>query len=334
MADEVRFAASQPCKVVVADHSYESLDQERAILGAIGAELHEHHCRTEAEVIAVASDCDVLIVQFAPITRTVIRQLSRCRLIVRYAIGVDNIDVRAATEYGIPVANVPDYGIDEVSTHAVTLILAAARRLPETIRSVRAGQWSYARVKPLHRTQGTRLGLVGLGRIPSLVARKMAGFGLDIVAFDPYADPSHAASLGVRLVPLEELAETSDYISIHCPLNDETRGMIDLSLFRRMKPTAYVINTARGPIISQADLIQALREGLIAGAALDVLEQEPVEADSPLLGMDNVIITPHMAWYTEESIRTLQARVAEEAARVLGGGQPLNTVNREVFRRT
>lgn len=318
--------------VVVTDYNYESLDQEHAIIGAIGAELRDYHCRTEDEVLAVARDCDILVVQFAPITRRVIGQLTRCRLIVRYAIGVDNIDLAAATEYGIPVANVPDYGIDEVSTHAVCLILAAARKLPQTIRSVRAGQWNYALVKPLHRTRGARLGLVGLGRIPALVAHKMAGFGMEIVAHDPYVTESHAAALGVRLVSLVALAETCDYISIHCPLTAETRGLFNMDLFRRMKPGVFVVNTARGPVISQPDLIQALREGLIAGAALDVLESEPIEAGNPLLTMDNVMITPHMAWYTEESIRTLQARVAEEAVRVLRGERPLNLVNKDVYK--
>jgi len=320
-------------KVVISDYNYESIEIERRIIGQTGAELLDFQCRTEDEVIQVAADCDVLIVQFAPITRRVIEKLEKCRLIVRFAIGVDNIDLSAATDYGVCVANVPDYSIDEVSTHAVCMILAAARRLPESIRSVRSLTWNYAAVKPLHRTKGTRLGLVGLGRIPTEVARKMAGFGMEIVSYDPFVSQQHADSLGVQLVTFDELVLSSDFISIHCPLTEETRGLFNLSLFRKMKRGAFIINTARGPIIRELDLIQALEERLISGAALDVLEKEPMDFNNPLLKMDNVFITPHMAWYSEESIQTLKTRVAEEAVRVLQGEQPLNLVNKTVVPR-
>lgn len=320
-------------KVVISDYNYESIEIERCIIGQFDAELLDFHCKTEDEVMQVAEDCDVLIVQFAPITRRVIENLRKCRLIVRFAIGVDNIDLSAATDHGIYVANVPDYSIDEVSTHAVCMILAAARRLPESIRNVRSHAWNYASVKPIHRTKGARLGLVGLGRIPSEVARKMAGFGMEIVSHDPYVSQHDADSLGVQLVTLDELARTSDFISIHCPLTDETRGLVNIDLFRKMKRSAFVINTARGPIIREQDLIQALEERLISGAALDVLETEPMDFSNQLLTMDNVFITPHMAWYSEESIQTLKTRVAEEAVRVLRGEQPLNLVNKTVVLR-
>lgn len=318
-------------KVVVTDYNYQNIDIERRILDQPDIDLIDCHCRTEEEVIMVGSDCDVLVVQFAPITRKVIESLTQCKMIIRYAIGVDNIDLKAATEKGIYVANVPDYGIDEVSTHAVTLLLAAARKLPQTISFVKENRWDYALVKPLHRTLGSRLGLVGLGRIPCDVAKKMSGFGLDIVAYDPYADQARADVAGVRLMGFDELIETSDYVSVHCPLTDETRGMFNRQVFLKMKRTAILVNTARGAVINEADLAEACASGEICAAAVDVTEKEPISPDSPLLKLDNVIITPHMAWYTEESIDSLKTKLAQDVLRVIRGEPPVNLVNKEVL---
>lgn len=318
-------------KVVVTDYTYETLNTEKKILSQLDVDFNDYHYRTEDEVIRVAKDCDVLVVQFAPITRRVIKSLTKCRMIVRYAIGVDNIDLEAATEQGIYVANVPDYGIDEVSTHTVALLLSLARKLPESFKMVRDKKWDYSLVKPLRRTMGTQLGLVALGRIPSAIARKMSGFGMNIVAFDPYVSKEYADSLGVRLVSFDELIAASDYVSIHCPLTNETRGMFNMSVFEKMKKAAILINTARGPIVNERDLAIACGKKIISAAAIDVTEKEPIAHDSPLLQLDNVFITPHISWYTEESIESLKTKLAEEIVRVLKGNVPVNLVNKAVL---
>lgn len=318
---------SEQLKVVIVDYYYDSLEREKAIFAPHGFHVEDYHCKTEDEVIAVAQDADALIVQFAPITRHVIESLKKCRCIVRYAIGVDNIDVRAATEHDIYVCNVPDYSLDEVSNQAITLLLACARKLTLMDRLVRQGVWKYQPSMPLYRMEGKRLGLVGLGRIPSLVARKIAGFGLDIIAYDPYRSEEYAKMLGVKLVSLDELLETSDYVSLHCPLTEQTHHLIDRAALGKMKKTAILVNTARGGVVNQVDLAEALAAGTIAMAGLDVCEKEPIEKDSPLLSMDNVIITPHMSWYTQEAVQSLQTKVAEEVARVLTGQKPANPVN-------
>lgn len=318
-------------KVVISDYYYEDLEMERGVLAQIPeVELLDYHCKTEEEVIEKAGDADILIVQFAPITRKVIAHLKKCRLIVRYAIGVDNIDVAAATEQGIYVANVPDYSLDEVSNHAVALLMASIKKLPALARHVKEGKWDYSLVKPLYRMDGKTLGLVGFGRIPALVAEKLSGFHLRIVAYDPYVDSEVARRVGVELVDLDTLLTESDYISVHCPLTESTRGMFDKTAFQKMKKTAFFINTARGGVVCEEDLIKALEAGELAGAALDVCEQEPIAPGNPLLHMDNVIVTPHVAWYSEEAVKSLQKKVAEEAARVLRGEKPLHPVNQLV----
>lgn len=314
-------------KVVIVDYYYEHIEAERREIARLGAVLEDYHCKTEDEIIAVAKDADAVIVQFAPVTRRVVESLEKCRIIVRYAIGVDNIDVPSATERGIWVCNVPDYGVDEVSSHAVLLLLACARKLPILSRDVRQGNWNYNVAKPVHRIAGNVLGLVGLGRIPSLVARKMRGFDVETIAFDPYVTPESAAELGVRLVDMDTLLRDSDYVSVHCPLNDQTRHMFGREQFKRMKSSAVFVNTARGGVVNEKELAEALRAGEIAAAGLDVCEWEPIAPDSPLLQMDNVVVTPHVAWYSVEAIQSLQQKAAEEVVRVLSGAPPLNPVN-------
>lgn len=318
-------------KVVITDYTYENIDIERRILTSVGADLQDYQYREEYDVIKVAKDCDVLIVQYSKITRKVIEKLSNCKAIVRYAIGVDNIDLDAATEKGIYVVNVPDYGVDEVGTYAVTLLLAAARKLPQTIKSIEKKQWDYSQLKPLYRTYGKKVGLIGFGKIPQDVAKKLSGFGFEIVAYDPYLDTETIKQHNVIPIDLDELIETSDYISIHSPLTNETKNMFTLAELKRMKPTSYLINTARGGIVNEEDLYTACKENIIAGAALDVVKKEPIDKNHPLLELENVIITPHMAWYTEESIEALKKSVAEEAARVLNGEIPKHVVNKKVL---
>lgn len=319
-------------KVVITDYYYESIHQEAAVMAEMGAELLDYHCQTEDEVIAVASDCDALICQFAPITRRVIESLTRCRVIVRYAIGVDNIDVAAAEEHGIYVCNVPDYGIDEVSNHAIALLLDCAKKLTYLAGQVKQGNCSYTIVKPLFRMEGKTLGLMGFGRIPRLVAKKVAGFGVHIIAYDPMMNEEQARELGVTPVSFDQLLRESDYLSVHCPLTADTHHLFNEATFRAMKPTAIFINTARGGVVKEEDLIRALEQGEIAMAGIDVTETEPIPVGHPLLKLDNAVVTPHAAWYSEEAVQSLQLKAAQEAARVLMGQPPLNPVNHPAAR--
>ena len=319
-------------KVVITDYYYESIHQEKAVMAEIGAELLDFQCKTEDEVIAAAAGCDALICQFAPITRKVIASLDKCKVIVRYAIGVDNIDVAAAEEHGIYVCNVPDYGVDEVSNHAIALLLDCAKKLTYLAGQVKQGNCSYTTVKPLYRMEGKTLGLMGFGRIPRLVAKKMAGFGVHMIAYDPMINEDSAHALGVTPVSFDQLLRESDYLSVHCPLTEDTHHLFNEDAFRAMKPTAVFINTARGAVVKEEALIQALEEGDIAMAGIDVTETEPIPTDHPLLKLDNAVVTPHAAWYSEEAVKSLQLKAAQEAARVLTGQPPQNPVNHPVKR--
>lgn len=315
-------------KIVITDYWYESLEMEKAVVGETDFELLDYQCKQEDELIKITKDADAVICQFAPITKKVIDNMEKCKVIIRYAIGVDNIDVDAATEKGIYVCNVPDYGIDEVSNHAIALLLSLIRKIEQTSQSVKEGKWDYTIAKPVYRTKGKTLGLIGLGRIPSLIAKKMNGFGLDIICYDPYVNKESADEAGVKLVNIDMLLSKSDYISVNCPLNKETRHMIDKDAISKMKDGVIIVNTARGSVIREEDLIEALKIGKIAAAGVDVTEQEPIAQDNPLLEMNNVLITPHFGWYSEEAVKSLQRMVAEEAVRVLDGNLPKNPVNK------
>jgi D-3-phosphoglycerate dehydrogenase len=279
----------------------------------------------------VARDAYGLLPPYAKITAEMIGQFTRCRIISRFGIGVDNVDIPAATERGIVVTKVPDYCIDEVSDHTMALLLAAVRKIPFANSMVHAGKWEMPAVVPIHRLRGTTLGLVGFGRIPQLVAPKAQSFGMRVVSFDPYIPQEVFARAGVESVEFKELLKISDYISIHSPLLPETQGLFNADAFRQMKPHAYLINTARGPIVDEAALAQALDAGQLAGAALDVMPKEPPPG-SPLFGRPNVIITPHTSFYSEESLVDLQTKAAEEVVRVLKGEAPKNPVNPEALK--
>jgi D-3-phosphoglycerate dehydrogenase len=319
--------------VVVSDSVFPNLDPARDVLSTIGAELQVAEAPTPKAIVRAATAADALLVTYAKITAEMIRQLTRCRIISRFGIGVDNVDIPAATERGIVVTKVPDYCIDEVSDHALALLLALVRKIPFSSAQVHAGKWAMSAVVPIHRLRGSVLGLVGFGRIPQLVAPKAKAFGVRVVAFDPFVAPEVFNRAGVERVDFSELLTMSDYVSIHSPLLPETRNLFGDDAFGRMKPTAYLINTARGPIVDEAALARALDAGELAGAALDVMPQEP-PVDSPLVGRDNVIITPHTSFYSEESLVDLQVKAAEEVVRVLGGQAPRNPVNPEAVQRT
>jgi D-3-phosphoglycerate dehydrogenase len=293
--------------------------------------LHLASTSTPEAIMAVAADADAVMVTYAKITGDMIRQMPKCRVISRFGIGVDNVDLAEATKAKIAVTKVPDYCIDEVSDHAMALLLAVVRKIPFISAQVHAGTWKMPNVVPIHRLRGSVLGLMGFGRIPQLVAPKAQSFGMKVIAVDPFAPKEVFAKAGVESVDFATLLETSDYISVHCPLVPETRGLFGADAFTQMKPTAYIVNTARGPIIDEAALATALDAKQIAGAALDVMTQEPPGASHPLFGRDNVIITPHTSFYSEESLVDLQTKAAEEVVAVLSGKAPRNAVNPEAF---
>ena len=279
----------------------------------------------------VARDADAVLVTYAKITGDMIRQLTKCRIISRMGIGVDNIDIAEATKARIVVTKVPDYCIDEVSDHAMALLLAVVRKIPFINAQVHGGTWQMPAVVPIHRLRGSVLGLVGFGRIPQLVAPKAKAFGIKVIAYDPYVPKELFAGAGVDSVDFPTLLKTSDYVSIHSPLVPETKQLFNADAFRQMKRSAYLVNTARGPIVDEAALASALDAGEIAGAALDVMAQEPPGASSPLYGRDNVILTPHTSFYSEESLADLQTKAAEEVVAILSGKAPRNPVNPEVL---
>lgn len=322
-----------PFKIVITDFSLPLNEIETAELAASGLdyELVQLHAKTADDLLPHMAAADALLVQWAPVTRPVIEALSRCRVISRYGIGVDMIDLEAAADHGIPVCNVPDYCIDEVSTHTLAFVLALDRHLLGHHQHVMSGQWGGAPGGAPLRLADQRLGLVGLGRIGKTVARKAAGLGLKVLACDPYLPADQAAGLGVELVSLADLLRRSDYVSIHCPLTAETRHLIGAAELAQMKPSAYLINMARGPVVDQPALHAALTSGTIAGAAVDVLEKEPPAADEPLLKLPNLLVTPHTSSWSAESIVQLRRGVVQNVIQVLQGGPPRAVVNPRVL---
>lgn len=323
----------EKAKVVVTDYDYPTLEPERKVLEPAGYGLIPAQCKTEEEVIAACKDADALIVQYAPITRRVIEALERCRVIARYGVGVDTVDLEAATDHGIYVANVPDYCVDEVSEQAVAFVLACARKIPLLEKSVRAGTWDFTVARPVHRIRGQKLGIVGLGRIGRRVALNARALGMEVLAYDPYLTQEVFTQHQAKAVNFEDLLRESDFVSIHAPLNSETYHMFGEGEFRQMKTSAFLINTARGGIVDREALYQGVRKGEIAGAAMDVLEVEPIDSDDPLLELPNIIITPHTSWYSEEAFVELKTKVAQEVVRVLKGQLPRSLVNPQVIQR-
>ncbi|MDC3416013.1 C-terminal binding protein [Aquibacillus salsiterrae] len=318
-------------KVYVTDWEYEDLRYEEAALKDDRIELVPVQCETEEDVIHKCKDADGLINQYAPIGRKVLEALPNLKVISRYGVGVNTIDLEAATERGICVANVPDYCVDEVSDHALALLMSWTRKVVVTNNQVKQGKWDFKVSKPIYRSRGQVLGLVGFGKIPQALAYKVQALGIKVIAYDPYYPEDKALALGVTLVSLDNLCQQADIISVHAPLMESTRGMIGKEQFSQMKPSALVINTSRGPVINEEAIIDALRKGLISGAALDVVETEPIHPDNPLLHMDNVILTPHVAWYSEEAEEEMRTKAARSTLEVLLDQQyPTYLVNPEV----
>jgi D-3-phosphoglycerate dehydrogenase / 2-oxoglutarate reductase len=321
-------------KVVVTDWEYQDLRYEEKVLGHEKIELVPAQCKTEEDVIQACREADGIINQYAPVSRKVIQSLKRCKVIARYGVGVNTIDLDAATEKGICVANVPDYCMDEVSDHALALILDSARKVSLANTWVKKGKWDFKVTQPIYRLRGRTLGLVGFGKIPQTLAGKAKPIGLRVIAYDPYVPKSVAEELGVTLESLEELCEQSDFISVHAPLTAETKGLIGREQFNKMKKGAYLINTSRGPVVDETALIEALRIGILSGAALDVIEEEPIRPGHPFLSMESVTLTPHVAWYSEESAEEMRSKAALGVVDVLIKGEyPKYLVNQQVKER-
>jgi len=312
--------------IAVTDSPFPSLDPARAALARIDPELRLAKSASADDILAVARDADAILVTYANLRRDLLRQLTRCRAIGRFGLGVDNIDIPAALERGITVTYVPDYCLHEVSDHAMALLLALARKIPLSNALVQAGRWEMPPVVPIHRLAGRVLGLVGFGNIPRALAPKAKAFGLRVVAHDPYVAQDALAAIGVESLSFDQLLEISDFVSIHAPLLPATRGLFNGEVFRKMKKGACLINTARGPLVDQEALVSALDGGHLAGAALDVVAVEPLPKDSKLVGRDNVVLTPHTAFYSVEALNELQTKCAADVARVLSGEAPVYPV--------
>jgi D-3-phosphoglycerate dehydrogenase len=317
--------------VVITDLDHDNVDPERAVLDGHDVELRLLACRTPEEVAAQASDADVLLNQYVPITGEVLDALPRCRLVVRYGVGVDNVEVEAAAERGVWVANVPDYGRDEVADHTLALALSLLRGVVVLDRSVHDGGWDLAPARPLRRLSALAWGVVGCGAIGSAVGGRAAALGMRVLGYDL---PQVRSRAPVERVGLEELLAAADLVSLHAALTPSSHHLIGAGALGRMRPTAFLVNTARGGLVDTAALLAALEAGELAGAALDVLETEPPdELGRRLARHPRVVATPHAAWYSEEAFVTLKSEAAREALRVLEGGRPRSPVNAPAARR-
>jgi len=305
--------------IAVTDSPFPSLDPAKAALAKLDPEYRMAKSASAEDILAVARDADAVLVTYAKLTGDLLRQLKRCKAIGRFGLGVDNIDLPAAKELGIAVNYVPDYCLREVSDHAMALLLALARKIPLSNKLVQSGRWEVPPITPLRRLDGQVLGLIGFGNIPRALAHKAKSFGLRVVTHDPFVSPEVLAKAAVEDASFDALLGMSDFISVHAPLMPATRGLINADALRKMKKGAYLINTARGPLVDEAALIAALDSGHLGGAALDVVTTEPLAKDSALLDRDNVILTPHTGFYSVEALEELQTKCASDVARVLSG---------------
>jgi len=314
-------------RVVITDCDHGSIGEEEEEFNRMRAELILAQVQKEEDVIRACKEADGIINQYSLLTRRVLENLPKCKVVSRYGVGVDSVDLRAATDLGMIVANVPDYCIDEVANQTISMILTLIRKTAFFDQKVKSGQWDFRLGIPIYRTRGKTLGLIGCGKIGLEVGKRMSSFGVKVITFDPYLDK---VSGGIELKDFDTVLKESDFISIHCPLNDSTRHLIGEKEFRKMEKRPLLINTSRGPIVDEKALIQALREGFVSGAGLDVLEKEPPDSQNPLLKMENVILSPHISFYSVESISELKRRTAENVSDVLKGKWPRSVVNYEV----
>lgn len=312
--------------VCVSDERHANYDIERKMIESAGGALKLCHCETAADIAAQCADADAVLLDLAPMTAEAIAGLKRCKVISRYGVGFENVDLDAATKAGIQVTNVPDYCMEDVSDHALALMLSCLRHIPMRDRMVRQGTWNLQGTS--FRLKDRTLGVIGAGRIARALIRKVGGFGLkEVVAYDPYLSAEELARAGARKVELEELLAVSDIISLHLHANAETSGMINRQTLAKMKPTAILINVSRGPLVNDADLLEALREHRILAAGLDTHNCEPLGADSPFCKLDNAVLTDHTAYSTMEGVEELKTKAAQNVLDVLSGKAPVYPVN-------
>jgi D-3-phosphoglycerate dehydrogenase len=311
-------------RLVITDHRFPSLSIEKGLVESAGGELRAFQCSTEQEVISVAGDADALLVQFAPITRAVMATLTRCKAIVRYGVGLDNIDLEAASALRIRVCNIPDYCVDEVADHAFSLALALTRQIVEIDTLVKSGVWKQTAPRPMPASRDMTFITIGFGRIARAVLQRAEACGFGVAACDPYLSESSARQRHIRLLNMKQALAAADVLSLHVPLTKTTRHLINADALSFVKPTGVIINTARGGLIDTVALAKALSIGQLAGAGLDVFEEEPLPYSHPLRKCSNVLLTSHMAWYSEASGPELQRMAAEEAIRAMQG-KPLHS---------
>jgi D-3-phosphoglycerate dehydrogenase len=316
--------------VIHTDPHHTDFRHEQAELDAIGATLRPLNVTSEAEVAAACRDADALLVTYAKIGKVALAGMPKLKIVVRTGVGYDSLDVPAATERKVMVANVPDYCISDLAEHTMALLLTWWRRTAELDQQVRTEGWGRP-LKPVYRLEGKTLGILGMGRMGQAVAARARGFGLKLVGYDPYTPPAAFAAVAVEPVSLESLLRISDIVTIHALLSAETRGIICQQTLRQMKPTALIVNTARGGLIVTDDLVRALQEGWIAGAALDVTDPEPLPMGHPLRNLPRVLVTPHAAWYSEEAEPELRRRAARTIVEALRGERPASLLNPEVL---
>jgi len=315
-------------KVVVTDHRFESLDLERSLLEPLGCEVIEEQCTTEAALISALKDVEYVITQFSPFTARVVATLDKCRVIVRYGVGVDNIDLDAARRKGIPVCNVPDYCMDEVADHALGLMLALTRQVVAISNHVRQGHWKLpGRLDQMRVLKEMTVGMVGFGRIGREVAQRLKAFKCKLLVFDPLVPAAEIERAGCIASGFDALLRGSDLLTLHCPSTSQTRGLINAKSLALMERGALFVNVARGDLVQTEDLVEALKTGLIDGAALDVADPEPLPKEHPLLQAANVIVTNHVAAASVTAIKTLRTRAAEAIIRALAGRSLPNVVN-------
>jgi len=317
-----------PVKVVVTDYIEPDLAWEAEEMVRRGLEFSARQLKFSpaGDVIDATRDADVVIVNMVPITPEIIAEWKRCKLVIRHGVGYDNVDVAALARAGIPLCYIPDYCAEEVAEQAIALLLACGRRLVSSRRVLDAssarGSWDFADVVPIYRMAGQTLGIIGCGRIGSLVYLKLKSFGCKFLICDPYLSEDRKRELGIEVVSMETAFRNSDFISIHTPLTPETRHLVNARTLALMKPTAYLVNTARGPMVDAQALADALKNGVVAGAGIDVYDIEPPPPSYPLFGLPNVILTPHLAWYSEDAGRRIRELIVTEVDRFLSGQPP------------
>jgi D-3-phosphoglycerate dehydrogenase / 2-oxoglutarate reductase len=314
-------------KIIIVDHREEGFEKEKNALSKQDADLLIHQCMDENELIEKVRDAFIIIFTSSKFTRKVISQLSGCKMIIRYGSGLDNVDIKAASEKGIYVCNTQNYGSFAVAEHAFALLLAINRKLILLDRNVRNHKWDMESIVPVHSLRHKILGIAGFGKIGRQVCKMATAFDMKVIVYDPFIKQDLLDEYNVQTYSFDDFIINSDHITLHIPLTDKTQHLFNSTVFEKMKSTATIINTGRGNLINQNDLIAALRSGKIAGAGLDVFDNEPLELQNELLMMNNTVLSPHLAWYTEESIENLHQEVIDEVLRVLDGDIPRNLVN-------